>query len=256
MQVTRNRILLIAQSLLCVALVVMLSASAIGIYRDGIAEKQENPLAWVYTREKVAAALKPITPVFLLAVGVTVACAVLNVRDENENKPVQDIELNRDLVRARVAEPSEAMLKEQALQKKLLYGGWGGFALCMIPVLLYMTNGGHFPNGDLEQMIGALAAHVFPWIILALACLMVSTLLQEKSIRREYDAIMARIREEKAAGIQAEPKSEKPAQNLNALRWVLLAVAVIFIIIGIRNGSMMAVVNKAIRICTECVGLG
>ena len=256
MQVTRNRILLIVQSLLCVALVVMLSASAIGIYRDGIAEKQENPLAWVYTREKVAAALKPITPAFLLAVGVTVACAVLNVRDENENKPVQDIELNRDLVRARVAEPSEAMLKEQALQKKLLYGGWGGFALCMIPVLLYMTNGGHFPNGDLEQMISALAAHVFPWIILALACLMVSTVLQEKSIRREYDAIMARIKEEKAAGIKAEPKTETPERNVNALRWVILAVAVIFIIIGIRNGSMAAVVNKAIRICTECVGLG
>ena len=256
MHVARNKILLIAQSLLCVALVVMLAVSAIRIYRDGIAEKQENPLAWVYTREKAEAALKPVAPVFLLALGVTAACAVLNVRDENENKPVQDIELNRDLMRARVAEASEAMRREQALQKKLLYGGWGGFALCMIPVLFYMTNGDHFPNGDLEQVIGSLAAHVFPWIILALACLMVSTVLQEKSIRREYDAIMARIREEKAAGIQAAPKSEEPARNLNALRWVLLAVAVVFIIIGIRNGSMMAVVNKAIRICTECFGLG
>ena len=256
MQVTRNKILLIAQSLLCVALVVMLAVSAIGIYRDGIAEKQENPLAWVYTREKAAAALKPILPVFLLAVGVTVACAVLNVRDENENKPVQDIELNRDLMRTRVTEPSEVMRKEQALQKKLLYGGWGGFALCMLPVLLYMTNAEHFPNGDLEQVIGAMAAHVFPWIILALACLMVSTILQEKSIRREYDAIMARIREEKAAGIQAAPKSEEPARSLHVLWWVLLAAAVVFIIIGIRNGSMTAVVNKAIRICTECVGLG
>ena len=89
---TRNKILLIAQSLLCVALVVMLAVSAVGIYREGIAEKQENPLAWVYTRDKAAAALKPALPVFLLAVGVTVACAVLNVRDENENKPVKDIE--------------------------------------------------------------------------------------------------------------------------------------------------------------------
>ena len=37
---------------------------------------------------------------------------------------------------------------------------------------------------------------------------------------------------------------------------IILAVAVVFIVVGIRNGSMMAVVNKAIRICTECVGLG
>ena len=70
---TRNKILLAVQSLLCVALVVMLAVSAVGIYRSGIAEKQENPLAWVYTREKAAAALKPVLPVFLLAVGVTAA---------------------------------------------------------------------------------------------------------------------------------------------------------------------------------------
>ena len=251
-----KKILLIAQSLLCVALVVILAVSAVGIYRSGIAEKQADPLAWVYTREKAAAALKTALPVFVLAVGVTVACAVLNVRDENENKPVKDLELNRDLMLSRVAQPSEAMKKEQALQKKLLYGGWGGFALCMVPVLLYMANGAHFPNDDLAQVMGALAIHVFPWIILGLACLMVSTVLQGKSIEREYDAIMAHIKEEKAAGIKAEPKAEEPARNVNALRWVILAIAVAFIIIGIRNGSMAAVVNKAIRICTECVGLG
>lgn len=253
---TKNKILLIAQSLLCVALVVMLAASAVGIYREGIAEKQEDPLAWVYTRDKAAAALKPVLPVFLLAVAVTVACAVLNVRDENENKPVKDIELNRDLMRARVAQPSDAMKKEQAMQKKLLYGGWCGFGLCMVPVLIYMTDGTHFPNGDLELVMGSLAVHVFPWIILGLAVLMISAVLQGRSIQREYDAIMVRIKEEKEAGIKADPQAAKPAPNVNALRWVILAVAVVFIVVGIRNGSMMAVVNKAIRICTECVGLG
>ena len=68
---TRNRILLLLQSALCILLVVMLAAAVIGIYRTGVAEKQENPLAWVYTREKVGAALKPIAPVFLLAAAVT-----------------------------------------------------------------------------------------------------------------------------------------------------------------------------------------
>ena len=253
---TKNKILLITQALLCVLLAIMLAAAAVGIYRSGIAEKQNDPLAWVYTREKVGAALKPVLPVFLVSVAVTAACAVLHVHDEDADKPVQDIELNRDLMRARVAQPSEEMKKEQAIQKKLLYGGWGCFALCMVPILLYMSDAAHFPNGDLEQVIGALALHVFPWIILGLAALMVSTILQGKSIRREYDSILARIREEKTAGIQAEPKSVLPARNVSAVRIVLLVLAVVFIIVGIRNGSMMAVVNKAIRICTECVGLG
>jgi len=104
--------------------------------------------------------------------------------------------------------------------------------------------------------MGALAVHVFPWIILGLAVLIVTAELQGKSIQREYDAITARIKEEKEAGIKAEPQAAKPAPNVNALRWIILAAAVVFIVVGIRNGSMMAVVNKAIRICTECVGLG
>ncbi|MCR5090568.1 MAG: thioredoxin [Oscillospiraceae bacterium] len=40
------------------------------------------------------------------------------------------------------------------------------------------------------------------------------------------------------------------------LRIVLLVLAALLIAEGVRNGSMAAVVNKAIRICTECVGLG
>ena len=37
---------------------------------------------------------------------------------------------------------------------------------------------------------------------------------------------------------------------------VLLAVAVTFIVIGIANGGMSDVLGKAVRICTECIGLG
>jgi len=254
--VTRNKILLAVQSLLCVLLCALPAVSAVGLYRTGAAEQQENPLAWVYTRDRAAAALKPVLPVFLLSVGVTVACAVLHVRDENENTPVTDAELSRDRLLERVAQPNEAMKKEQAVQKKLLYGGWGGFALCMLPVLLYMADKDHFPNGDMERVTGALVLHVVPWIVAGFAALIVSATLRDKSIRREYNAILARIEEEKAAGLRAEPPKAAPERNVNTLRVLLLAIALTFILLGIRNGGMTAVANKAIRICTECVGLG
>lgn len=41
-----------------------------------------------------------------------------------------------------------------------------------------------------------------------------------------------------------------------AVRIALACFAVIFIIIGCCNGSVLEVLNKAIRICTECIGLG
>ncbi|MBE6974767.1 MAG: thioredoxin [Ruminococcaceae bacterium] len=37
---------------------------------------------------------------------------------------------------------------------------------------------------------------------------------------------------------------------------VLLAAAVAMIVLGIDNGGIAAVLGKAIRICTECIGLG
>ena len=64
----RKKVLLIAQSILCVILVVMLITAALGIYREGLAQKAADPLSWIYTREKAAAALYPVLP--LLALGL------------------------------------------------------------------------------------------------------------------------------------------------------------------------------------------
>ena len=40
------------------------------------------------------------------------------------------------------------------------------------------------------------------------------------------------------------------------IRGLILAVGVLFIVLGIFNGGMADVLGKAIRICTECIGLG
>ena len=43
---------------------------------------------------------------------------------------------------------------------------------------------------------------------------------------------------------------------VTAVRIIILALAVLFIIIGLFNGSLEDVFIKASRICTECIGLG
>ena len=316
---------LIVQSVLCVLLCVLLAASAVSIYREGAARRAEDPMASIYTREKTAEKFKPIAPLFFGAIGMTVAGWILAVKDENADKPVMDAEIVRNLTVSRVKTPSEAMLEEQKKQKQLALTGWGLFALCMVPIAIYMLNGKHFPDGNLEEMIAALAIHVFPWIILGLGCLSISSILQEKSIQRETAAAQEQLKAEKApadkpkaaaadasAGSRpevkaapagapeaaeaeadsnaaaeasaedkpeaaeakpdskpeaagAEPGSEPvkkaaaPAKKLDAKRRLQLIVAiaaVVFIILGVINGSAKAVYTKAANICTECVGLG
>ena len=133
------------------------------------------------------------------------------------------------------------------------------FFLCMTPAGLYLLDGAHFPDGNLEEMIASLALHVFPWIVLGLGCLTVSTILQEKSLERETAAAKVRMKEEKEAGIKVEPKKEARAGNAKAKRVIQIVVAiaaVVLIILGVYNGSAKAVYTKAANICTECIGLG
>ena len=148
----RKKVFLTAQSILCVILVVMLITAALGIYREGLVQKASDPLSWIYSREKAAASLRPVLP--LLALGLLMAAIglVMGIRDENGEKPMKDTECLRDLTVSRTAVASAEMKAEQTRQKKLLYGGWAVFTLCMIPILLYITNGDHFPNGDLEPV--------------------------------------------------------------------------------------------------------
>ena len=189
-------------------------------------------------------------------------------------------------------EPAEEMVKERELQKKLRFGGWAGALGCMVPVLLYITDGRNFESTDLEAVMGALVMHILPWTAAALVILAVCALLGENSMKREMAAAGIRLKEEKAAeaagtvagnpaddgaacgvsgaetaagpaaetpggsGTEAAGGAETDGRKTALLRGVVLAAAVVCILAGIYNGSMRDVLFKAINICTECIGLG
>ena len=256
--VNKNKVYLIVQSVLCVVVCAMLTAAAVMIYRAGLAQKAADPLSWIYTREKVAAALAPVMPVLILGIILTVVGLIMKITDANADKPAKDTEWQRDTVISRVATPSSEMKAERSRQRKLNYGGWAAFALCMVPILIYITNGNHFPNGDLEPVFLALILHVIPWTLIGLGILMISTVLQEKSMEREILAAKEQIKLEKAGGVKPETDGGKrqTADRARLLRIALLAVAVMMIVAGTFNGSARDVFGKAVKICTECIGLG
>ena len=253
---TRSRLYLALQAVVCIALVVLLSLSAISIYREGSARKAEHPMESVYTPGEVAGKFAPIAPLLFAGLGLLVAGLVLGAKDENAEKPVTDVELNRDLLIARVAQPSEAMLTEQRAQRRLAWIGWAVFALCMVPIMIYLTNPAHFPEADLEGMFFSLLRVFLPWTAVGLGALAVTSILREKSVLRETQAAQAQLKAEKAAGIAAAPQSADMQKKTILPQAVIIVAAVILIIAGVFNGSARDVLYKAITICTECVGLG
>ena len=43
---------------------------------------------------------------------------------------------------------------------------------------------------------------------------------------------------------------------INVIRAVILVIALVLVVVGFINGGYIDVLNKAIRICYECIGIG
>lgn len=253
---TKHKLYLALMTAVCVSLVILTSFSAISIYREGSARKAEKPMAEIYTPEIVAERSAPIAPLFFAGLGLLAAGLVLDAKDENAEKPARDRKLERDLLADRVARPSDVMIAERRAQRQLSWTGRGLFALCMLPVLIYLLDPAHFPEADPEGMFLGLMRVLLPWTAAGLGALAVSSVLREKSCHREAQAARDRLKEERAAGIAADPVPAGPRRKTALPRAVLLAAALVLILAGVLNGSARDVLYKAITICTECVGLG
>lgn len=94
---TRKKIFLIVQAVLCALIAGLLAAAALRLYFSGIGEQTGELFDHIYTREKAGAALLPVLPLFLVSLAMTVTGIVLGIRDENADKPVRDAKLLRDL---------------------------------------------------------------------------------------------------------------------------------------------------------------
>ena len=115
---TEKKLYLILQSVLCILLAVLLAASAVSIYREGSVLKEENPLEWIYTREKTAEKLRLIAPLFLISLGMTAAGWIPAVKDEDADKPVKDTSPARKLTVQRAESPDRHMKKAQSEHRK------------------------------------------------------------------------------------------------------------------------------------------
>ncbi len=111
---TRRRVYLLIQSILCILLCLLLSLTVIRIYLEGMQLREAGDyLTWVYTREKVSERLGPLLPLFLGAAVSMIAGLVLGIKDGRSDKPVPDAQVLRDLSSRKVRVPTPQMSRER-----------------------------------------------------------------------------------------------------------------------------------------------
>jgi small-conductance mechanosensitive channel len=128
--------------------------------------------------------------------------------------------------------------------------------LCLasfIPAALLLTWFDHFTVDNLTPVLLETVQLLLVGAIISGVLLFVLSVIERKSAVRET--------EQTKIAISSAEKSDKRTvknnkNNVKITRLVFVGIACVLIVIGLTQDGFYDVLQKAIRICTECIGLG
>ena len=248
---------------------VLFILSCYGIYKSG---------ASPFTREKIGAAFDRIAPFVWVGISLVIANAVIHIllpADEPRLKGLRTPSVMVKTLAAKVditllgSEQREKIEKQRRLRSLLCRCRAVLLSLSAILPLFYLLNPANFPAVSGEYNAEILHGMLVYLAFLAPAAIyeVVFVIVRDLSLTREHEALKDAIKTSGKADVQDEKcdcpirgaldfvkKNDKPI--LLGVRIALVGCALVFIALGVVNGGMTDVLNKAIKICTECIGLG
>lgn len=166
----------------------------------------------------------------------------------------------------------------QVLRKKsyFRYAAYGVVAAMFVAAttlcLIWLFSNSYTPVHDSAFFTehGAVADRLFkmmPWLLVAMVVWAAAVIFRTFSLQDEAAYVKAQIsagkRKPREAQAKAKTESKKCVLTTKQRKWIVLglrvvlcAVAVVFLIVGVSNGGMIDVYEKAKNICTQCIGLG
>ena len=259
---TKERIHLIygiVLSVLIVAVGVCFALSCLSIYKSG-----SSP----FSRESIATHFDRIAiPVYICITGV-IGGIVLSLALPLEGckiKPRRDGAVALDKLSAKLdlatceLSIQDGVRKERTFRRVAVIVAGVISAASLIPALVWCVNPAHFSIANLSDDIKTAAAILLPCAVAALGVWTVAVLLNSSSVARETALVKSALAVSKKAAENSPPVKKKLTADPRfvwAVRGVILAVGIVFVVLGVLNGGMADVLGKAIRICTECIGLG
>ena len=259
----------IISSALIVALGISMMVSCWSIYQSG-------PRA--FSRQSIGAVL--INPVILtLIITTTLACLLgllahlLLPVQKRKTKPIRNELIVMQKIIEKVGTPNQTQKLKITREIRLRRSGWIIFAILSVVTAIfpamYLFNIQNFSGADPTAEIMKASYFVMPYGIFVLGIYFIADLISKHSAIRQTAVYKQMLLEKNlgAADAAAAYKQRVMEKNLSAkdttaarivmgLRLAVVAVAVCFIVIGVFNGSANDVLTKAIKICTECIGLG
>ncbi len=250
----------LALSALILLVAVLSICTAVGIYQSG-----DQP----YTPESVANGFKTVAvPMVICAIWALFTWIIHPVPENQRIRGEADLSASLSRISEKVefehapAETVSEVKHEHKKRKIYLIFVISIYILCSLAVLVYLFLPESFSSDDFNSDILKCTLVVFGCMAFPFASSIVYVILTRKSIKKELSLLKSALAAQPKASTSTNPNNIKPmprkntALVINIVRCVLLLAGSILIVLGVFNGGEDDVLGKAIRICTECIGLG
>ena len=240
----------IAVSVALVVAAICLIVSAYTIYKSGDAP---------YTPESIGAEYAKISVPLWIAVGSVIAGIVLNIAlpaPKTKKKAQKDPFVQLRILQKKLPDASiDVKIKrerELRMLAKIICA-----VICLasfIPAVILLTWFDHFTVANLTNVILETVQLLLIGAVVSAVSLFILDLINRKSAEREIEWTKIAISIPASKSVQTVGTGKKSATNI--IRLALVGIACVLVIIGVCTGDFTDVLQKAIRICTECIGLG
>lgn len=222
---------------------VVIGCQCMALYRQST-----KPL---FSAEKVTQSFQQTAPVLIGCLSLIVLSFLLRMGHPMQSPAVPLSAENRlRLMKKRIsALPPQAQQEEK---KRLFVGilAAGGVLFCIVWCLVFLLNRENFRSWDLDLVMGHMLLHTVPAMIGAGLILYIAVFYCDRSREKECRLLQGISREMPA------PCNDKKPVSIAVIRIAILSAALLFIVLGAMNGGLQDMLSKAIKICTECIGLG
>jgi len=239
-------------SVLVITLGVALIASSLHIYRS-------DPTGDPYNPASISAHFHNIAVLVFVSIGAIVGGVLLNLIfpvDREKPRPIRnDLQLMNKAARkagSLTGEQQAQIRKECHIRKWIV----AACVICFVDLLIYPAAylfliARFSVEAAMQDILIASIIVLFPAVLGLLICHLGGFLIRQSMQRQTA------IYKSAAGGAVSEPLPAKSAgKTVIAIRCAIAVVAIVFIAVGAFNGSAKDVLAKAVKICTECIGLG
>lgn len=238
----------ISAALIVAAICLILSAHT--IYTSG-----DSP----YTPESVGAEYSKIAIPLWVAISAVFAGIILNIAlpmPKSKAKAIKDPFIKLRILQKKLPEgiSYDGIARQRALRK--VYRAVCALlcAIAFIPAIITLCDYDSFTVDNLTPALLRVVGMLAIGAVISGVLLFALSVIERRSAEREIEWTKVAISEGKRSD---QISTENDTENTKKIvRLVLVGAACVLIVIGLTQDGFYDVLQKAIRICTECIGLG